>query len=397
MDRAFFVENRKRIAKGLKLGLLVIAGYGSLQQSGDAAFAFQQEANFWWLTGIEAPGWWLILESSHTTLVAPSVEATHQLFDGGLSWEEAKRISGVEKVISQAEATELLEKLASKYKSVATLGRDPLAKYYDFALNPAPLATLRQLRKVFSKVEDCRLELARLRAIKQPSEVAAIRRAVGLTIEAFVAVRQNIAKYTYEYQVEADFSHYFRSSGAKGHAYEPIVAAGKNACTLHYVKNQDRLNKNGLLLLDIGARVGGYAADITRTYALGTATKRQQQVHAAVELAHQEIISLLKPGLPVLEYHQKVDEIMKQKLTELGLLKKPEDYRKYFPHAISHGLGIDVHDALGRPTEFKEGMVLTVEPGIYIPEEGIGVRIEDDILITKDGHENLSAALPTSL
>lgn len=186
-------------------------------------------------------------------------------------------------------------------------------------------------------------------------------------------------------------------NGAEGYAYEPIVAAGANALTLHYTRNNNPLPKNGLLLIDAAARVGGYCADITRTYAIGTPTAREVAVHAAVEKAHFAIINLIKPGLALSEYQDKSDEIMKEALRSLGLLKKPEDYRKYFPHAISHGLGIDVHESFGGYTEFMPGMVLTVEPGIYIPEEGIGVRIEDDILVTETGNENLSGDLPTGL
>lgn len=396
MKATFFKKNRHFLIQATH-GTVIVCAYSSLQKTGDMATSFEQEANFWWLTGINAPAWRLIIDGSKSWLVSPEVDDQHRVFDGSLTESEAKKISGVDRVITAKDADSLIRKLAKKYSTVMTIGNDPYEKRYDFIVNPAPARLRRELKKSFKKVEDCRLELARLRAIKQPEEVEAIKKAISLTIEAFNDVKKKLASFEYEYQVEADFSHHFRSRGAMGHAYEPIVASAKNACTLHYVANQDRLPKNGLLLLDVGARVDGYAADITRTYALGTPTKRQQQVHAAVESAHKEIISLLKPGLSVVDYQEKVDEIMKQRLTDLGLLKKPEDYRKYFPHAISHGLGIDVHDPLGHPTEFKEGMVLTVEPGIYIPEEGIGVRIEDDILITKDGHENLSAALPTSL
>ena len=152
--------------------------------------------------------------------------------------------------------------------------------------------------------------------------------------------------------------------------------------------------------MDVGATVDGYAADITRTYAKGTPTNRQREIHQAVEAAHHDIIKLLEPELPVEEYIRSVDARMKQALKDVGLLKDEGDnetYRKYFPHAISHGLGIDVHDSLGGARYFEPGMVLTVEPGIYIPEEGIGVRIEDDILITKTGYQNLSGKLATTL
>ena len=169
--------------------------------------------------------------------------------------------------------------------------------------------------------------------------------------------------------------------------------------TLHYTKNSDKLAKNRLVLIDIGARVNGYCADITRTYGIRP-TKRQRAVHAAVEAAHHRIIELIQPNLAIAEYMHAVDEIMKDALCELNLLEARSDdttYRRYFPHSVSHGLGVDVHDSLGKPQFLQPGMVLTVEPGIYIAEEGIGVRIEDDILVTETGHLNLTAGLSTSL
>lgn len=178
------------------------------------------------------------------------------------------------------------------------------------------------------------------------------------------------------------------------------MASGKNACTLHYLKNSAKLKKRDLLLLDIGARRQGYAADITRTYALGEVSKRQHDVFLAVNEAHVKIIDLLKPDYPVEQYQHDVDKIMTEALLSLGLMKDAKDeknYRRYFPHAISHGLGVDPHDSLGAPRALQPNMVLTVEPGIYIPEEGIGVRLEDDILITATGNSNLSGRLSTEL
>lgn len=381
-------------------GVIVLSAYTQSQRGNDAAHAFEQEANFWYLTGIELPDWWVIIEGDKSWLVAPIVDAVHQTFDGSLSQIEAKRISGVDEVISRNEAESLLKELAKKHSDVFTLGADLYEKHYDFVLNPATRDMQKYLKKIFKFVKDCRLDLSKLRAIKQPVEIEAIQKAINLTIDSFNLVKGKLPKLSHEYEVEAEFSYIFRKNGATGHAYDPIVAGGKNACTLHYSINNDKLKSGSLLLLDIGARVDGYAADITRTYAIGTPTKRQVAVHSSVEKAQREIISLLKPGLKVSEYQKAVDHIMTEALIGLGLMKNRDDvdsYRKYFPHAIGHGLGIDVHDSLGQPTEFVHGMVLTVEPGIYIPEEQIGVRIEDDILITETGHQNLSASLSTSL
>ena len=398
----FFAANRASLATQLKGGVIVMSAYSAMQRGNDMSFAFEQEANFWWLTGIEVPDWWLIIDGTRgkSWLAAPTISEAHQIFDGSLSFEQAQVVSAVDSVITHAEALDLLRDLAKKHSTVYALGDQPHAEYLDFVLNPATKKLHDTLDRLFASVQDCRRELAQLRAIKQPQEIAAMKQAINLTTDAFERVQQMLPSLRYEYEVEAEFSYYFRRHGARGHAYDPIVASGGNACTLHYVDNDSKLKKRQLLLLDIGARSGGYAADITRTYALGEPTKRQLAVHKAVQDAQRQIVALLKPDLLVEEYHRDVDGIMKHALVSLGLMKDENDetnYRKYFPHAISHGLGVDVHDSLGGPRYLQQGMVLTVEPGIYIPEEGIGVRIEDDILITATGHSNLSGRLSTDL
>ena len=396
MNSEFFQNNRRTLLNTTDAECIVIAGNSAIQSSNDASYHFEQEANFWYLTGIESANWWVLIQPHKSILVAPDVDEVHRIFDGDLSYDEAKKISGVDEVVGAVAGKALLDELLPN-ATVWTIGEDPHKDHYSFALNPGPVEMYVMLQDVCDDVQDCRQALAKQRAIKQPIEIELMRQAIDLTIDAFNEVKSGIATYNYEYEIEADFSHYFRSRGAVGHAYDPIVAAGKHACTLHYIKNQAPVQQGEFVLLDVGARLHGYAADITRTYAVGEVSKRHAQVHHEVEQAHQQIIGLLKPGLAVKKYAQLVDEIMKQALRNLDLLKTDSDYRKYFPHAVSHGLGIDVHDSLGAPEAFMSGMVLTVEPGIYIPEEGIGVRIEDDILITPTGCENLSEKLPTSL
>jgi len=397
MNRDFFRRNRQSLMGKIDSKLVVVAGNVALQRSNDAAFAFAQEANFWYLTGINDAQWRLVIENEKSWLIAPDIDEVHRIFDGGLSHDDAQDMSGVDEVISFQAGETLLATLLQTHEQVGSLGSDPHEEYYDFSLNPGPIVLLEFLRKQGATVEDIRRPLARLRAIKQPAEIAVMRQAIAVTIAGFERIKDKLDTYHYEYEIEADFTHAFVSAGASGHAYDPIVAAGKNACTLHYVKNQAKLKPGEFVLLDIGASIDGYAADISRTYAYGDISDRQRTVHAAVEQAHLAIIELLRPGLAIAEYFAAVDDIMKRALTSLDLLQTESDYRKYFPHSISHGLGIDVHDSLGGPKELQVGMVLTVEPGIYIPEEGIGVRIEDDILITETGHENLSQKLSTSL
>ena len=392
-----YIEHRRAIYSIAKP--LVFDAYTQMQFTADAAAPFQQEANFLWLTGVNEPNWRLII-ADKSYLVAPQIDEVHQVFDGSLPHDVARGISGVDEVLSYQDGERLLQELAAKYDDIWILGKDSHEKYYDFVMNPAQDRLRKKMKKLFKNVRDVRPEIHRLRAIKSDKEIREIQTAIDVSVKTFTDIKSGLndgVHLAYEYHIEAVFNKAFRETGAEGHAYQPIVAGGKNACTLHYIKNNDPLPENGLVLLDIGARVNGYAADITRTYAVGNPTQRQKDVHAEVEKAHHEIIGFIKPGVTFKDYSDKVDEIMKRSLKNLKLLGYEDDYRKYFPHAISHGLGLDVHESLGGYKEFQPGMILTVEPGIYIPEEGIGVRIEDDILVTETGNKNLSGDLPTGL
>lgn len=393
MFHAHNIERLSELARGVPI---VLTGYHAMQLSGDMAAPFLQESNFWWLTGIDEPGWRMIIEPGrhHVTLVAPDVSEIDHIFMGGMSSDEAMKLNGAQEVITADEFEPRLRHLARTHTVVDTLE----VESESFVVNPARKELVAMLRRTFASVEMIDKEIVTLRAVKTDEEIRRIREACNLTVEAFKQVRSQFAEYKHEYQVEAAFTSEFRSRAAV-HAYAPIVAAGERACTLHYDKNANSVRSRDLVVIDIGARINGYAADVTRTYAIKP-SKRQQAVHAAVQNVHQRIIELLKPGLLVADYARTVDEIMKDALQTLGLLDRRDDettYRKYFPHAVSHGLGVDVHDRLGSPRYFEPGMVITVEPGIYIPEEGIGVRIEDDILITETGHDNLTRKLSTDL
>lgn len=386
MDSGFFAANRTRLSEALEDGVVLLSAHDKMQLVHDMAAPFVQESNFWWLTGLELPGWQLLLDvaTGAAALVEPRLGATEKTFESYCTPQEASRISGVTMVLSEDEASEWITG-----KIVYTL-RPHSQKTLQCTPNPAPRRTWRQAQQNAQEVRDIRLVIAKLRAIKQPQEIMAIQAAINITADAFERIAPLVPKKKTEAEIAAEFTYDFMKRGAL-HAYEPIVAAGANACTLHYINNSSALD--GLVLIDIGAKMNGYSADITRTYAHAPLTDRQRRVHAAVAAAHAAIISLLRPGLAVKNYADAVDDIMKQALMSLGLMKSLQDemdYRRYFPHAISHGLGVDVHDSLGQTEVFEEGMVLTVEPGIYILDEKIGVRIEDDILISATGYQNLS-------
>lgn len=394
MKSTFFKHNRQALHEKLGSGaLVVITGYSEMQQTHDMAAPFVQEGNFWYLTGIEAPDWWLIMEGSGKSFaVAPEIDSVKQTFDGSLDPKRAKEISGVDRVIGRDEAQSIIRASAHGHSIVYTVDQPKyIREHAGFHLNPAQHDLRQLLERTYPNVSDCTKELATLRTIKQPEEIEMITRAVKISVDAFKKMKEELGTYKFEYEAEAKLTHEIRRVGAAGHAYAPIVAGGEHACTLHYVQNDSPLKKPSLLLFDVGAKYGGYAADISRTYAVGKPTKRAIAVHDAVQEAQAEIIALMKPGLGFVEYQKHVDTIMEVALKRLKL--DPEKLHEYMPHAIGHGLGIDVHDTLAGYDSLQPGMVLTVEPGIYLSDEGVGVRIEDDIVITDKGHKNLSSSL----
>lgn len=396
MDATFFANNRQKLREKLRHGsLVVMTGYGEVQWKHDTAVPFAQEANFYYLSGVEAPDWWYMADgiSGKEYLVRPDVSDMKAIFDGNLSAGRATEVSGIKDVVSRDEAMRILRTWVKTHSIVYTTAQPDYLTEAGFQLNQAQHELRKRLERSFESVQTINRQLAELRSIKQPQEIVAIEKAIHITEKAFLSAKALLPAAKYEYEVEAEMTKVIRSSGARGHAYEPIIATGKNACTLHYVSNNAKLSKKQLLLIDVGASVNGYAADVTRTYALGKPSKRQIAVHEAVRQAQQACIELLQPGLNAEHYSNNVDEIMKAALRHLGL--STEKYRTYFPHSIGHSLGLDVHDVSSGQAEFQPGMVVTVEPGIYIPEENIGVRIEDDILITPNGHRNLSAKLST--
>ncbi len=376
----------------------MLTSYDEMQMHNDMSADFRQEASFFYLTGISYPGWKVIIDTvrGHTALVAPRRSQTQIIFDGGLSVDDALKSSHADEVIDEDEFEVRLRLATKKHSMVNTIVDNA---DHHFVVNPAQKKLKQILDRIFNSVNLCNKELAKMRAIKQPYEIKNISNAVKITVDAFHNIKTTMPGFRYEYEIEAEFSYAFRKLGAK-HAYEPIVASGKNACTLHYVDNNSRINKRSVVLMDVGAFSAGYSADITRSYAVGSATARQVSVHKAVDSAKNAIIELVAPGRSIKEYIHQANLIISREIASLGLISDQDDSegaRRYCPHAISHGLGLDVHEGLGGYETFQPGMVLTVEPGIYIPEESLGVRLEDDILVTDNGYKNLSRSLSTEI
>lgn len=243
-----------------------------------------------------------------------------------------------------------------------------------------------------------------LRTVKESREIELLQTACDLTEKGFRRILEYVEPGVWEYEVEAEYLHEFIRNKSKGFAYTPIIAGGGNACVLHYIENKDQLKDGDLLLMDVGAEYANYNADMTRSIPVnGRFTKRQKDVYNAVLRVKNAATALLTPGNSIPDYHKEVGNIMTKELISLGLIDqtdvKNEDpnwpaYKKYFMHGTSHHLGLDVHDVASIYTDFKLGMVFTVEPGIYIPEENLGIRLEDDVVITENGHHNLMRNIP---
>lgn len=400
----FFTGNRARLRELFTDKIpIVITANGQLQRSSDTIYPFQQDTNFWYLTGINNPDIVLVMNKDEEYLILPERSEYQNIFDGQTNTETLSRRSGITDIKEHKEGWQQLKAQLSHTNRVATIAAPPqYVDIYGMYTNPARWVLRRSLLQENDTLEllDVREQLTDMRMIKQKPEIEAIRRSIAITAQGLneITDSKNLQKYTYEYEVEADLTRAFRRQGS-GHAFEPIIAGGKRACTLHNIGSTGRISADELLLFDIGAEYEGYAADISRTIAINPPSKRQRQVHAAVLEVQQYAYTLLRPGVLLAEYEKQVEHFMGGKLKQLGLIRTidTESVRKFYPHATGHHLGLDVHDADNHKRPLEPNMIITVEPGIYIPEEGIGVRIEDDVRVTEGGIEILSESLPSNL
>lgn len=398
----FYLGNRLNLLQHVQGGLVVLAANGVLQRSADTTYPFRQDSNFWYLTGISEPDYIVVCSESETFLIQPQRAEHRDLWDGAVDLAALRAISGITDILDNVAGWNKLDRLIKKHKKVRTI--TPVEPYYPsfgFYANPSRGVLLDMLKK-HRQVEltDIRNQLARQRQIKKPVEINALQQAIDITTKTLTDIKSGISAYQTEYELVADVTAGFLRRGAMGHAYQPIVASEGNAATIHYMQCNDVIKENGLLLFDVGAEVHNYSADISRTYAYKNPTLRQKAVYSAVQRVQKAAFELIKPGVDMRKYEAKVDEIMALELKKLKLIDDVKDkkkLKKYYPHLTSHFLGLDTHDAADYALPLAPGMVLTVEPGIYIPEEQIGIRIEDDVLVTENGIEILSKHLPTTL
>lgn len=397
-QRAFHTKNRQKLRK--KHELMIIAGNSFMQASNDNVFPFEQDSHFFYLTGVMEPEVTLVMDGDSEYLIIPERDVARTAFEGPIDVETMKQVSGIDTVITEPEAWPVLRRRLQAAKKVATtLAPPPYIERYEMFTNPSRQRLVDRMLEVQPALDlhDIRKEITLLRMVKTPYELKMIKRAIKETVQLFKTIERVRTKAAYESDLEAEISR-IRVKNQLQNAYEPIIASGKNAITLHYMKNNAPLDKQGMLLLDIGLRYKGYSADITRTISFAP-TARQREVYEAVLAVHEYALSILKPGVTLREYEGKVEYCMGEQLIKLGLIKenKRDLIREFYPHSTSHFLGLDVHDVADYELKLKPNMVLTVEPGIYTKAENIGIRLEDDVVITKTGAKVLSNALPKSL
>lgn len=398
----FFRNNRRKLRESFGgTAPIVIAANGLVQRTrDDDTYDFQQDSNFWYLTGLDEPNLILVIDRDKDYIIGPELNERWRIFHGESNLDKFTDISGVGETLSSQAGWQKLSKRLKKAKHIATI-IPPKAFDERFMVytNPAKRRLVSQLKKNNPDIKfvDIYANLAQMRTVKQPEEIQAIQKTIDETIKVEKIIGKKIGKYKNERELSAEIDYLFAKNGLKP-SFRQIVAGGKNAVTLHYSRNDSPIDPSEILLIDMGASLGGYCSDLTRAVNLSP-TKRQLQVYDAVLQVQEFALKMLRPGLQLASYEAAIVHYMGEKLRELGLIKTidEESVRKYYPHNTSHFLGIDVHDVGDFTKPLPENAVLTVEPGIYIPEENIGIRIEDDVLLTEDGNRLLSARLSREL
>ncbi len=415
LNQEIFIRNRQRFAGKMAPGSIAIfVSNDEVPSNGDALYRFKQNSDLYWLTGISQEDSMVILFPSNPdpayreVLVLVRPNELKEKWDGKrLRAQEATAISGIKTIVWLDSLDGLLQPWIHLANTIYLDTNENDRKSSLVQTRDYRFVQEMKARYPLHRYERAARLLRDLRGIKTELEVEVIQQAIDITENTFRRLLKFVRPGVMEYEIEAEISHSFLSQRATGEAYNSIIASGDRARTLHYTANNEECRDGELILMDFGAEYGGYCADLTRTIPVnGKFTKRQKTVYNACLHLHNYAKSLLKPGISLVDYTEKVGEEATQQLLKIGLLKKTdvknEDpsnraYRKYLYHGISHHLGIDVHDLGARTEPIKAGMVLTVEPGIYIEEEQMGVRIENNIWITRNGNKDLMKNIPITV
>ncbi|PKK39965.1 Xaa-Pro aminopeptidase [Clostridiaceae bacterium JG1575] len=401
MTKDFYSHNREKLRAQLEPGSAVVVLCGHpLKKTADEKFRLAPNRNFLYLAGVPEENVLLYMEQEGEEIlfIERFDEVKAKWMGATISPEDASKVSGVKNIRMRDEFDAFLHrKIASG--TLRKLYFDMEKDSADAAYPPGGQMALTIAQKYpHQALGDVFPLIAQMRVFKEPEEIEEIRKAIEITKEGILNVWKNRRHGVKEYEMEAEFDYILKKRGVVDIAFRTICAAGKNAAVLHYVDNNQEIQQGDLLLLDLGAQWNYYSADISRTFPIsGTFSPRQKELYGIVRLAMQRVFDAIRPGVPFLRLNEIVRETYAQELQRIGLIAGPQEVSKYYFHGVSHYMGLDTHDVGSRDQELAPGMVLTVEPGLYLPEEGIGIRIEDDVLVTEGGMEILSEDIPRDL
>jgi len=411
-----YKKNRKKFMKKMKSKSLAVFNSNDIYPvSADSTLPFAQHRDIFYLTGVDQEESILLLfpdavdpKDREILFLRETNDHIKVWYGPKLTKEEARKLTGIKNI-------QWLDKFDSELKRLAFQAKRIYINTNEHYRANTEVETredrfIKKAKAMFPghKFERSNPILQRLRSVKEPEEIEQIQKACDITEAGFRRILDKVHPGMMEYELEAEFAHEFVRRGSTGFAYTPIIAAGANANILHYIENDNEIKDGDLILLDVGAEYGNWASDMTRCVpANGKFSPRQKEVYEAVLRVKDAAAKMLKPGVIWKDYQEKVGRIMEKELIKLGLLTEEDiknenpdwpAYKKYFMHGTSHHLGLDTHDYGILEEPMKAGMVFTVEPGIYIPEEGIGVRIEDDYVIQEKGEPvNLMKNIPVTV
>ncbi len=412
IDSKLFVRNRQRFFKQLKANSIAVFNSNDfMPTSADGSHPFVQQTDTFYLSGIDQEETVLVIcpdapdEKQKEILFIKETNEQIATWEGQkYTKEQAQDISGIKTIHWTSELYTILRTLVVQSENIYLNTNEHLRAAV--TVETRDMRFVRWCRQAFPLHNYERLApiMNDLRAVKSSLEIELIKEVCDITEKAFRRLLGFIQPGVWEYEVEAEIVHEFMRNRSRGPVFETIVASGIDSCTLHYVRNDKQCNDGDLVLIDFGAEYANFASDVTRTVPVnGKFSKRQKEVYNAVLKIQKAAIKMLKPGNTLEKYQKDVSKLVEAALIRLGVLKKAEVkkqsedsplYKKFFPHGTSHHLGLDVHDYGDKYRKFVPGMVLTCEPGIYIRDEAIGVRIENDILITKNEPIDLTETIP---
>ena len=414
-DSQFFVRNRERLLEKIKPNsLVVIHSNDIMPTNADGTMGFRQNNDLFYLTGIDQEETVIVLcpdaamNEDREILFVRETSEQLAIWEGArLTKEAATALSGVKNVQWTTNFEAALHRLAPQIDHIYLQTNEYHRADTSMETRNRRFITECQNRYPLHKYERVSVLLAEMRTIKDPEEIKYIQKAIDITEAGFRRVLKFIKPGVGEWEIEAEYIHEFISRRSRGFSYAPIIGSGKNACVLHYVENNCVCENGQMILMDVGAEYGNWVGDMTRTVPVnGKFTERQKAVYEAVLRVMYGANEILRPGLTLQEYQKQVLELMEVELIGLGLIdaeeaKKQDEskklVKKYFMHGTSHHLGLDVHD-VGHPTaKFEVGMVFTIEPGIYIPEENMGIRIENEFIIGEETNIDMFASFPTTV